>query len=133
MQRAGGWGPLLGDEGSGWRIAHSIIKSIAEWIDQGQSSSGQPDTLTVLHSFCTSQGNAVDLAKLSSQLLQLVADRHHAAKLAPHALRFAEQYPDSLTARLVREQIASLAKQLIQLHSRLGIASQAWRLVGPAD
>ena len=126
--RAGGWGPVLGDEGSGWGLARAFLQSYCSWIDQHRDSESTPEGLQALNSFFAKKQFSIDPQKLSSAIIALASDRHLAAQLAPSILEMATQPSKPITLQLVSQQLAMLASQVAQVHSRLGIATRPWRL-----
>ncbi len=81
--RAGGWGPTLGDEGSGWRIAQAFLKPFCTWIDGGLDPARTPDGLHLLTSFLAAQHMPIASEKLNSAIIALASDRRLAAQLRP--------------------------------------------------
>lgn len=126
--RAGGWGPVLGDEGSGWGLAHVFLKTICAWIDSGRDVESTPEGLHVLISFLTSKQLSTNPQQLNSAIIQVASDRHLAAQLAPSILELATQPSMSTTYQLVMQQIELLANQVQQVHQGLAIKDSGWRL-----
>ena len=126
--RAGGWGPILGDEGSGWRLAQAFLQSFCWWIDRGRDAESTPEGLQVLNSFLAEKQMPIVPEKLNSSLIALAADRHQAAQLAPAILELATQPNCAATLQLVNHQTALLVDQIQQVHRRLAIADHEWRL-----
>ena len=125
--RAGGWGPVLGDEGSGWRIAIGALKPICMWIDRGNPNEEPPETLDIVTKFLSEKRLLPDRNKLNSALIALASDRHLAAQLAPEILKFSATSEGSSTQRFVRDQFSLLVKQIEDVYHRLGVTSD-WRL-----
>jgi N-acetylglucosamine kinase-like BadF-type ATPase len=125
--RAGGWGPVLGDEASGWRIALGALKPICMWIDRGSPAAETPEALEVVTKFLSDKRLLADREKLNSALIALASDRHLAAQLAPGILEFSTTPNGSATYRFVRGQFWLLVKQIENVYQRLGISSD-WRL-----
>ncbi len=126
--RAGGWGPVLGDEGSGWGLAHAFLKPFCTWIDNGRLPEQTPEGLSLLTRFLAAKQFPTDPQKLNSAIIALASDRHLAAQLAPSLLESATQPNFVATSQLVTSQIALLANQVQQVHRRLAIADQEWHL-----
>lgn len=126
--RTGGWGPVLGDEGSGWGLARAFLQRLCSWIDHHRDSQAAPEGLPALNEFLKKKEISIDPQKLSSAILALASDRHVAAQLAPSILELATQPSMTATLELVNQQIEGLAKQVQQVHSRLDISTRPWRL-----
>jgi N-acetylglucosamine kinase-like BadF-type ATPase len=126
--RAGGWGPVLGDEGSGWGLARAFLKTFSSWIDSGRDADHLPEGFQMLGGFLASKHLQTDPQQLNAAIIALVSDRHLAAQLAPSILELATQPSMTATSKLVNEQIALLADQVQQVHSRLAIANSEWHL-----
>jgi N-acetylglucosamine kinase-like BadF-type ATPase len=124
--RAGGWGPILGDEGSGWGISLAFLKTFCSWIDDPSQSA--PEGLQLLRDFLSEKRLPSEPHRLSSAIIALANDRHLAAQLAPRILELATEPSMSSTNQLVLQQIAWLARHVQQIHRQLSIASQNWRL-----
>ena len=125
--RAGGWGPALGDEGSGWRIAIGALKPICMWIDRGDPNEEPPETLDIVTRFLLDKRLLPDPDRLNSGLIAVASDRHLAAQLAPEILKFSTTVEGKRLYRFVRGQFWLLAKQIEDVYHRLGITSD-WRL-----
>ena len=126
--RAGGWGPVLGDEGSGWGLAHAFLKAFCAWIDSGRDTEEVSEGLQLLTCFLAEKQLPSDPQKLNSAIITLASDRHLAAQLAPRILELATHSNMNTTLQLVKQQIAFLANQVQTVHSRLAIANREWRL-----
>jgi len=94
--RAGGWGPVLGDEGSGWGLSHAFLKTFCNWIDNNRDAGSTPEGLQVLSDFLAKKHLPTDPIKLNSAIITLASDRHVSARLAPSILDLAAQ--PSMTA-----------------------------------
>lgn len=126
--RAGGWGPNLGDEGSGWGLTLSFLKTFLPWIDNNYDPENIPEGLEVLKRFVAEKQLPVDPSKLNSAIIALASDRHLAAQLAPSILELATQPAMPSTRQLVTQQIELLSAQIQLVHRRLSIGSGPWRL-----
>lgn len=147
--RAGGWGPVLGDEGSGWRMALSSLKRICDWIDRGsptlsehvvmQTSTRQHELpssdsselqalFEIVKRFATEHRLMAEDSQLNSAILALASDRHLAARLAPAILDHAARSTEGLAYQLVDNEVAALAAQVETVHRRMRFAPHGWRL-----
>ena len=110
--RAGGWGYLLGDEGSGYRIALEALQRVA----RAEDGRGMPTMLT--RRLLTHLGLAA-----ASELVPLVyggrLDRAALAALAPLVLEEAEQ-GDPVAEAIVRGAAGELADLAGAVVRRLG-------------
>ncbi|MDX1926836.1 MAG: BadF/BadG/BcrA/BcrD ATPase family protein [Pirellulaceae bacterium] len=125
--RAGGWGPVLGDDASGWRIALGALKPICMWIDRGNPNEEPPEALEIVSKFLSEKRLLPDRDQLNSALIALAGDRHLAAQLAPEILKLSTTTEGTATYRFVRGQFWLLVKQIEDVHQRLGVNSD-WRL-----
>ncbi len=126
--RSGGWGPVLGDEGSGWGLSHAFLKALCSWIDGNRDSNVAAEGLQVFNAFLASKQLSTDPRELNSAIIKLASDRHLAAQLAPRILELATQPLLNGTYQLVTQQFESLGKQIQQVHRRLAIDGCKWRL-----
>ncbi len=126
--RAGGWGPVLGDEGSGWGLAHAFLKTICDWIDSGRDPDATPEGLPALIAFLANKHLSTAPQQLNSAIIQVASDRHLAAQLAPSILELAAQPSMFNTYQLVMQQFELIANQIQQVHRRLAIKESEWRL-----
>lgn len=80
--RAGGWGPIMGDEGSGYWVAQAALQAVAQAADQRRP----PTALTaLLLDACCPQRPIAELPAAVAGL-----DRTALASLAPHVLAAAD-------------------------------------------
>jgi len=87
--RAGGWGPLIGDEGSAYAVALGALRLVARRAD-GRDPKPDPDTLA--HHLCRALG--VETAEqVVAALYAPGVDRTRIAALAPAVLAAAESDP----------------------------------------
>ncbi len=125
--RAGGWGPILGDEASGWRIAVGALKPICVWMDRGSPMNDPPEGLETVTRFLTDRQLLSDPGRLASALLSLVSDRHLAAQLAPDILQLSALPDGTATLRNLQAQFWLLVKQIEDVYRRLEVKTN-WRL-----
>jgi N-acetylmuramic acid 6-phosphate etherase len=140
LVRAGGWGPVLGDEGSGWRIAQQALQYLCRWIDEGSNPTEAHELRQVVTEFlqeqdwiATDRDAAVkeNYQELSSALLKLAGDRHLAAQLAPRILHLVRRLPEetaTVPQKILHDQVDGLAAQVARVHGRLHLKDAPWRL-----
>jgi N-acetylglucosamine kinase-like BadF-type ATPase len=92
---AGGWGPLIGDEGSGYDIAREILTAVAKSAD-GRAEATALTELVLAH-FAISE--PADLKKI---LYHPPIRRHTLARIAPLAFEAAEAH-DAVATRILTE------------------------------
>jgi N-acetylmuramic acid 6-phosphate etherase len=99
--RAGGWGPLLGDEGSAYALALGALRLVTRRADRRERATSLTDRL--LRRVGVTE--ATDLIRL---IHGVEWDRARLAGLAPDVVRAADE-GDILAAKLVDEQAGDLA------------------------
>jgi N-acetylmuramic acid 6-phosphate etherase len=111
--RAGGWGPLLGDEGSGYVIALAALRAITRQADRlGRNTSLSDRLLGRLG------------ASRADELVRILRgpgwDRARIATLAPDVIRAADE-GDTVACTLVDQQVAELARCVAATVGALGL------------
>lgn len=108
--RAGGWGPILGDEGGGFDLARRALRRVARAEDGRAPATALADRLPA--------AAGVDEP---SDLIDRVAgaDRAQVAALAPEVVAVADA-GDPVARRLVSEAAASLASAVMAARRRAG-------------
>ncbi|HEV3118130.1 MAG TPA: BadF/BadG/BcrA/BcrD ATPase family protein, partial [Gemmataceae bacterium] len=114
--RAGGWGYLLGDEGSGYALAVAALQAVARAADQRGAASELTDRLLERLKISTPQG-------LVHAVYQSGLERSAIAALAPLVLDAAEA-GDRVATALVDEAAQELAQAGLAVASTLGFAGQ---------
>ena len=111
--RAGGWGPLLGDEGSGYDIA---LRGIRAGLAAHDGSG--PDT--ALSRSLLEELGIKEWAEIVSRVYGGDLDRPALASLAPSIMRCAEE-GDRVAIAVIRSTAEGLAKQIAAVSRRSGI------------
>lgn len=113
--RAGGWGPLLGDEGSGYAVALQALRLVARRFDGRDNRTKPADALT--DQLCHALG--IDSpARLVAAIYSPDCDRARIAALAADVLAAAEDDPEiervllEPAGRELAEAVAAVAKTL---------------------
>ncbi len=114
--RCGGWGPLFGDEGSGYAIALAGLRAVA------QADDGRGRTTSLLDYFLGHFG-VTDASGLISAIYDPSVDR---ASIAAHArLVFeASDNGDEVAGEIVNQAIRGLADMVVTIMSRLGFGNE---------
>jgi N-acetylglucosamine kinase-like BadF-type ATPase len=134
MVRAGGWGPVLGDEASGFRIAQMALTTVCHWVDaefpkEPWSPIAKKALDFLIHSGLLAGRDAGDRPLIATALLKLVDDRHATARFAPLVLDHCDSHKTGELTRQVGEQFAKLANQVaVVLRKSSGSSETAWRL-----
>ena len=114
--RAGGWGPLLGDEGSGFDIGRQAVRHILELYDGETEITDQNDTLpeAVLQHLGVESTQNVVLDVLSTLLVSSEEHKNDARqRIANVAKVLVEQQASSATAaKMVSDSICSMIRLL---------------------
>lgn len=113
--RAGGWGYLMGDEGSAYDVVRNALKLVMHRVD-GREPAPTDDPLT--RGFCRALGVEAP-AQLVSAVYAPGFDRTRAAALAPVVLEASREEPE-LVLRLLEPAGAELAEQVRAVAAALG-------------
>lgn len=119
-QRSGGWGPLLGDEGSGYAIARSALQSVC------QSADGRRPP-TALRTAILGALGLPAMAELQAWIHAPSTGRAEIARLAPLVLDLAgrDSAADEILAGAGRQLAAMVSAVLTQLQ----VGAREWMLV----
>lgn len=117
--RAGGWGPLLGDEGSGYAVAVAGLRRVAHQADGRIPGTYGSDPLT--RRLCDALGIA-DASELVSTVYRADVDRTRIASLS-RAVVEAAQEDDSLFAAILEPAGIELARMVAAVARALGSRS----------
>ena len=113
QERAGGWGYLVGDEGSGYAIAIEALRSAFRSVDgRGPETAMLPALLAHLGVF--------DASSLVSHLYAAETDRRRIADLAPVVLEIAES-GDPVAGAVVAGAAHGLTELVLTLNTRLAL------------
>jgi N-acetylglucosamine kinase-like BadF-type ATPase len=117
--RAGGWGYLLGDEGSGFDIGLTALKDLCRATDQGRP-------LTPLH-LALLQGLSIEKARdLVGAVYQSDKPQQTIASLASTVLSFADSDP---LVETIASRVANAWAELVAcVHHQLGLNEKPYTL-----
>ncbi len=113
--RTGGWGVLLGDEGSGYALA---LAGLRAWL-RAADGRGTATALAALLPDALGLAGDADAAAAAVVPWAAHADKAAIAALAPVVLEAAAA-GDEVAGRLADEAAAALARHVAALHRRLG-------------
>jgi N-acetylglucosamine kinase-like BadF-type ATPase len=106
LVRAGGWGPQLGDNGSGHALGRAGLRAVAEALDGGR------DTMLRAHVFDT-----FDLDDRTDLLTTVHDDSFSMPDIAPLVVDAAQE-DDPVATRILHDQVSALAQQVGWLRDR---------------
>jgi N-acetylmuramic acid 6-phosphate etherase len=112
--RAGGWGHLLGDEGSAYALVMAALRAVARAADGRGPATSLTERLLARLGVSHPQG-------LIAAVYRSGRDRADLAALAPLVVEAAEE--DEVTARIVEEEAQELAQAGAAVAGQLGWAS----------
>lgn len=118
MLRAGGWGYLLGDEGSGHALGIAGLRAVAEAFD-----GGSPTRLSTL----LAEQYGIDTPRVL--IHQVYQEQWPVQQMAPLVVQAAEE-DDNVARRLIREQTRLLARQIAGLAQQSSAITQRVALLG---
>ena len=123
--RTGGWGEVVGDEGSGYWIGKRVLEAVSQSIDGRSGPTGLVDAIFEhLHLDASDR-----IGALEGWAAALDSPRSQIAALAPLAGTLGEQ--GDRTARAIIELAADeLARHVHTLERRLAAPSLAWSYAG---
>lgn len=123
-QRAGGWGALLGDRGSGYALGAEVLKAVT-WAADGRGPETMLTTMLLAHLGLAQAQDLVDWAYRD------IAWERFAA-LAPLAIEAAEG-GDAVAQRIVEDGAQGLAIAVKAVVTALGLAERPFPLVMAGD
>jgi N-acetylglucosamine kinase-like BadF-type ATPase len=120
-ERAGGWGPAMGDEGSGHYIGRRALEAVVSAYD----TRSQPTTMT--EAVCRHFGvsSPPDLPLVIYESPNRLSDEISA--LARIVVRAARE-GDSAAKSIITEAAVELARAVVAVIERLGLQEQAFRV-----
>jgi N-acetylglucosamine kinase-like BadF-type ATPase len=116
LARAGGWGPLLGDEGSGYAIALEGLRAVLRARDGCEAATVLADRLPPVLQL-------VDWDELVSRVYGGQLDREGIAALSPQVFAAARD-GDAVAGRIVAAAGAALGRQVGAVAGRLGLGPE---------
>jgi N-acetylglucosamine kinase-like BadF-type ATPase len=119
-QRASGWGPLLGDEGSGYQIGYEVLRAVARAVDQRG-----PDTMLV--DALLQKLQLLDPQQLIPWTYRDISWERF-AQLAPIAFECARK-GDKVAQAIIDHQAEQLVVSVEAVARRLQLSSQSFPLV----
>lgn len=136
LLRAGGWGPVLGDQASGFRIGQLGLSHICKWMDRGCTAAERDRIVAQVVNLLSQNNPLTDLNQMSNLASALIAtgsDRALTARLAPELLQQLccledDQPSEADFRRQVADQFTQLAEQIHWVLRRLGVDAGVWRL-----
>jgi len=111
LARCGGWGGLLGDEGSGYRIGVEALRAVCRAEDGRE----RPTELGRALLEATGCAAAVELPAWAAR-----ATKGEVAALTPEVLRCADEGGDAVARRLLDEAVVALVRQVEVVAYRVG-------------
>lgn len=123
--RTGGWGEVVGDEGSGYWIGKQILGAVSQSLD----GRAEPTALTAAVFTQLGLDSADAVSALEGWASRLDAPRTQIAALAPLASRLAEA-GDSAALRIVAAAADELCRHVRALERKLPPAALAWSYAG---
>ena len=117
--RSDGWGYLLGDQGSGYSIGLSGLRSICQAHDQGVE-------LSAFHRALLAHLKLEDPTQMISWIYQDVLPRPSIAELARIVLGFADK--DPIADALMNDAVEAMARNISNVASCLGFAHSDYAL-----
>jgi N-acetylglucosamine kinase len=117
--RLGGWGYLLGDEGSGYAIGLAALQSICRQFDDGA-------TLSSFHTSLLHAAGLADPKELIGYLYQNPIPREQVAKLSRIVIENCST--DAEANSIINHAIAAMAQLIQRSAKRLGFASRDYAL-----
>ena len=120
--RTGGWGPTLGDPGSGRSLGVGLIQLALEILESADPEAPGSE-------FANALARRLDVQATQAAVLDAAyAERTDVASLAPFAFQWTGRW--IRVERLVREECAALVEQFLRLRERAGDCTKRLALRG---
>ncbi|KAG2374398.1 hypothetical protein C9374_010968 [Naegleria lovaniensis] len=108
--RTGGWGPLLGDRGSGFWLGSKVLLSAVDYTDEFNTEK------TVLAQLVKEELGLNDMSELIPYVYQ-DKEWSRIARFAPLCFKAVREHDDKVAKQLVNEMISDL-KQMVETNAR---------------
>ncbi len=132
LVRAGGWGPLLGDECSGWAFAREALRQLCDCMDQDLSVGNYTLLAQVSYEYVVerlrSSRTPIDRTAISLQIIQLAHNRHEAAKMAPLILDTVHGCAAQQANVFIAAQIETLVDKIEYVVARQALRGTRWTI-----
>jgi glucosamine kinase len=115
--RSGGWGPVLGDEGSGYALGLAGLRAVVQ-ADDGRGSATKLRDALLAELELPVRGSETEIPHRLVEWVQ-AAPRHRVAQLAPVVARLAVE-GDAVASAIVRHAVEALVSHVTALERGLG-------------
>lgn len=123
--RTGGWGEVIGDEGSGYWIGRRVLRAVSHSLDGRAGKTGLVDAAFAFLKLDATQA----VSELEGWASSLDNHRSGIASLAPLATRLAEA-GDATAVEIIDAAADELALHIHTLEQRLNAPDLAWSYAG---
>lgn len=111
---AGGWGPLLGDEGSGFAIGRAALRKTLSHLEGGGTLQSLSDAVCAHLKYTTATA-------IKGRIAQAEDPRHFVSQLAPLVMKQAME-GDPTANEIVQQAASDLSGLVVRLRDRLGFS-----------
>jgi N-acetylglucosamine kinase-like BadF-type ATPase len=118
-QRLGGWGYILGDEGSGFAIGLAALQSVCREFDDGVP-------LSPFHASLLRGAGLSDIQQLIDFVYQSPIPRSDIAKLSQIVFEFCSR--DVRAKEIIDHAVSAMADSILRLANKLGLPSRNYSL-----
>ncbi len=119
FQRLGGWGYILGDEGSGYAIGLAALQSVCREFDDGIP-------ISPFHASVLCEAGLDDPRQLVEFIYQSPIPRANIAKLSQSVFEFCSR--DDRAKAIIEQAVSDLANSIIRLARKLKLSSHHYAL-----